>query len=146
MRMRMTPAVCIALISGAAWAIELPLGKTEVPACTSALAAGERRYRPPESAARTSQQALVKALVEGRGVQDPANAEGLQGCADMTAKQVDLRLLGAQPGQSNSLFKNIFMRCIEESELPVQVYFVALKVEDICNTDPRRGGEKKPLR
>lgn len=120
--------LCLSLASGNLCAVELPLGVTKVPACTVARGDAQRLPSPDNA----SQTAAVSAIVEGENTEIPANAEQLQTCANTAVKTVGLRLLVAQPSEGNALFKSLFLKCVEEKQIPVKAYFVALKVEDNC--------------
>ncbi len=119
-------SVCFALIASDVLGIQLPLGFTEVPSRPS-LATGDKSRHEPQQ--KSLQKVAVNAIVKGRNVEEPANIKQLQTCAVSTTKKIDLRLLATQPSESNSLFKDIFLQCVEENQIPVDVYFVALKLD-----------------
>lgn len=81
------------------------------------------------------QKAALQAIVEGQGVDDPSQRSTLQACADEAVEQINVRLLAAQPSEGNSLFKKIFLQCVDTQQIPVQVYVVALKIDDRCQPD-----------
>jgi len=138
--MRVFLLLCMMAFSGAAVAVQLPLGTTDAPACTPSATdphagAPSRRGRD-----RTPKKATLNALVEGKGVEEPAQHQALQACAKDAAQQIELRLLAAQPAESNSLFKKVFLRCVAEQNIPVSIYFVALKLEGHC--EPQRPAKR----
>lgn len=134
MRRAFAFSACIAAVCGNAFGVQLPLGFTEAPSCGAAYGGKSRPVK-----GKATQKVSVKAIVEGENTEQPANAEPLQACANAAAKKIDLRLLAAQTGEGNALFKNIFLQCVEENQLPVSVYFVALKLEDNCEPDEMNG-------
>lgn len=122
-------------LSAMAHAVQLPLGVVDAPSCTPTFSdpnagAPSRRGRD-----RAPRKAVLNAIVEGQGVEDPARHEALQACANDAARQIELRVLAAQPAEANPLFKKVFLRCVAERSIPVRIYVVALKLEGHCEPE-----------
>lgn len=134
-----TIPLCVTLLLCAnVAAVQLPLGYTEAAPCAPKSGASQNSQRDKTRGNNTPQQAMVQAIVEGDNLDSADHLESLQACANTTAKEIDLRLLAAQPSESNSLFKRKFLQCVEEQQIPVQVYFVALKVESSCESEGKK--------
>jgi hypothetical protein len=129
-KMKTPPALSVffALASGVSHGIELPLGFTEAPACAPAQSLTKKK---------ATQEVPLTAIVEGENTEEPANVEQMQACANAAAKKVGLRLIAARPVEGNPLFKQIFLQCVEENRIPVNVYFVAMKSEDKCGAEEK---------
>lgn len=127
MKARHALALCVAMQWVDVFGIELPLGLVEV--CTPA--------RAGSCGPNISKKSALGVIVEGSNAEISDNAKRLQSCADAAAKEVDVRLLAAQPAEGNPLFKKIFLQCVEKKAIPVTVYFVAVKLDDQCKTEEK---------